>query len=152
MPNDKNPRIITQDSLKGLRESLKDNGYISPIVVDMHNKILSGHARWLIMKDENPDAVIEVIVAQRELTEQEEKDVILGLNVLGGQWDIEAAQLNFNPDDWAKFDLKFDIDDIKIAESEDEPEESPVEKKLLKCPMCGHINEEKAFKNYADSE
>lgn len=27
-----------------------------------------------------------------------------------------------------------------------------VSKKLLKCPVCGHINEEKAFKNYENSD
>lgn len=124
-PNPKNPRTITEQSLKGLRESLKDNGYTMRLIVDSHNKILSGHARWIIMNQDDPDAVIEVLVAQRELTEQEEKDAILGHNVLGGSWDIESAQMNFDPIDWQKFDLTFDIDDLPGAEKQIEEDEIP---------------------------
>lgn len=124
-PNPKNPRTITEQSLKGLRESLKDNGYTMRLIVDSHNKILSGHARWIIMNQDDPDAVIEVLVAQRELTEQEEKDAILGHNVLGGSWDIESAQMNFDPIDWQKFDLTFDIDDLPGAETKIEEDEIP---------------------------
>ena len=124
-PNPKNPRTITEQSLKGLRESLKDNGYTMRLIVDSHNKILSGHARWIIMNQDDPDAVIEVLVAQRELTEQEEKDAILGHNVLGGSWDIESAQMNFDPIDWQKFDLTFDIDDLPGAEKKIEEDEIP---------------------------
>lgn len=119
-PNPKNPRTITEQSLKGLRESLKDNGYTMRLIVDSHNKILSGHARWIIMNQDDPDAVIEVLVAQRELTEQEEKDAILGHNVLGGSWDIESAQMNFDPIDWQKFDLTFDIDDLPGVEKQEQ--------------------------------
>ena len=124
-PNPKNPRTITEQSLKGLRESLKDNGYTMRLIVDSHNKILSGHARWIIMNQDDPDAVIEVLVAQRELTEQEEKDAILGHNVLGGSWDIESAQMNFDPIDWQKFDLTFDIDDLPGVETKIEEDEIP---------------------------
>ena len=39
-----------------------------------------------------------------------------------------------------------------IEFTDEEPkEEKTIEKKLLRCPCCGHINEEKAFKNYEDS-
>jgi hypothetical protein len=46
------------------------------------------------------------------------------------------------------------IPEIKIEnfEIEDSEEETMVEKKLLCCPSCGHINEEKAFKNYENSK
>lgn len=149
-PNPKNPRTITEQSLKGLRESLKDNGYTMRLIVDSHNKILSGHARWIIMNQDDPDAVIEVLVAQRELTEQEEKDAILGHNVLGGSWDIESAQMNFDPIDWQKFDLTFDIDDLPVEK--DIEEKQGVEKELLQCPACGHVNEAKAFKKHDNTE
>lgn len=119
IPNPKNPRTITEKTLRGLRQSLQDNGYTHRIIVDQNNKILSGHARWLVMKEEDPNAVIEVLVAQRPLTEQEEKNAILGHNVLGGVWDIEAAQQNFEPADWQKFDLCFDL--TEPEEVDDKP-------------------------------
>lgn len=130
VPNPKNPRTITEKTLNGLRQSLKDNGYTHRIIVDKHNKILSGHARWLVMKADDPNAVIEVLVAQRELTAQEEKDAILGHNVLGGIWDIEAAQMNFEPLDWQKYDLVFDLDDLGEVGSGDKKENTGVKGSL----------------------
>lgn len=155
VPNPKNPRTITEKTLKGLRESLKANGYTHRIIVDRHNKILSGHARWLVMKQDDPTGEIEVLAAQRELTPQEEKDAILGHNVLGGEWDIDAVQMNFEPLDWGKFDLNFDLSELKINLPESDEEEitdNGTEKQLCQCPACGHINEAKAFKYNADTD
>jgi len=96
------------------------------------------------MNQDDPDAVIEVLVAQRELTEQEEKDAILGHNVLGGSWDIEAAQMNFDPIDWQKFDLTFDIDDLPTQPEQKNPDETK-EKDLLQCPTCGYVAQKHEF-------
>lgn len=122
-PNPRNPRTITEQSLKGLRESLKTNGYTHRIIITQDNMILSGHARWLVMKEDDPAATIECLVATRPLTEEEEKNAILGHNVLGGSWDIEAAQMNFSQADWEKFDLHFDLSDIPSIEAPDLKEE-----------------------------
>lgn len=58
-PNPKNPRTITKDTIKPLRQSMRDNGYTDRIMIDNHNMILSGHARWLVFKEEDPNAEIE---------------------------------------------------------------------------------------------
>ena len=122
-PNPKNPRTITEQSLQGLRQSMKDNVYTHRIIIDQNNKILSGHARWLVLKQDDPDAVVEVLVAQRPLTEQEEKNAILGHNVLGGSWDIDAIQMNFDPIDWGKYDLNFDLSDVPQDNDPDKNEQ-----------------------------
>ena len=70
-PNPDNPRTITKETLKGLKRSMQKNGYTHRIIVDCHNMILSGHARWLVFKEQDPDAEIECMVAQRELTKEE---------------------------------------------------------------------------------
>ena len=110
-PNPKNPRTITKDTIKPLRQSMRDNGYTDRIMIDNHNMILSGHARWLIFKEEDPNAEIECLVAQRELTEEEKQRAIIGLNRDGGIDDITALQMDFDPVILAQYDITVDKSD-----------------------------------------
>ena len=96
-PNPDNPRTITKETLKGLKRSMQKNGYTHRIIVDCHNMILSGHARWLVFKEQDPNAEIECMVAQRELTKEEIQEAVLGHNTLGGDWNIEDLQMKFEP-------------------------------------------------------
>lgn len=97
VPNPKNPRTITETSLAGLRKSLEENGYTHRIIVDNKNMILSGHARWLVMNEDDPDGEIECLVATRDLTPEEEENAVLGHNALGGEWNFQALQADFDP-------------------------------------------------------
>ena len=97
IPNPKNPRTITETSLAGLRKSLETNGYTHRIIIDNKNMILSGHARWLVMNEDDPDGEIECLVAQRDLTPEEEENAVLGHNTLGGEWNFQALQADFDP-------------------------------------------------------
>lgn len=126
-PNPNNPRVITKETLKGLKKSMQENGYTHRIIVDKDNMILSGHARWLVFKEKDPTAEIEVLAAQRELTEQEIKHAIIGHNVDGGEWNIEELQMNF-ADIASEYDIipdKSDDYDTKEVEEVDVPEEAP---------------------------
>ena len=120
-PNPKNPRTITKDTIKpSLRQSMRDNGYTDRIMIDNHNMILSGHARWLVFKEEDPNAEIECLVAQRELTEEEKQRAIIGLNRDGGIDDITALQMDFDPVILAQYDITVDkSDDYNTKEIEE---------------------------------
>ena len=119
-PNPKNPRTITKDTIKPLRQSMRDNGYTDRIMIDNHNMILSGHARWLIFKEEDPNAEIECLVAQRELTEEEKQRAIIGLNRDGGIDDITALQMDFDPLILEQYDITVDkSDDFNTKEIEE---------------------------------
>ena len=110
-PNPDNPRTITRETLKGLKRSMQKNGYTHRIIVDCHNMILSGHARWLVFKEQDPDAEIECMVAQRELTKEEIQEAVLGHNTLGGDWNIEDLQMKFEPIILEAYGLKVDLSD-----------------------------------------
>lgn len=49
--DDTNPNKMTLDQMKGLRESMKRFGYLTPIIVDQDNKIADGEHRVLIYKE-----------------------------------------------------------------------------------------------------
>ena len=54
--------------------------------------------------------------------------------------------------DFGDFDFDWGVNKIEIEKEEYAAETNEVEKKLCRCPVCGHINEEKAFKYYEDTE
>lgn len=127
-PNPDNPRTITKETLKGLKRSMQKNGYTHRIIVDCHNMILSGHARWLVFKEQDPDAEIECMVAQRELTKEEIQEAVLGHNTLGGDWNIEDLQMKFEPILLEAYGLMVDksedFDTKEVVEVET-PEQAP---------------------------
>ena len=127
-PNPDNPRTITKETLKGLKKSMEKNGYTHRIIIDSHNMILSGHARWLVFKEKDPNAEIEVLAAQRELTEDEIKNAVIGHNVDGGEWNIEDLQMKFDPIMLKEYGLEVDkVEDYDTKEVEEveTPEEVP---------------------------
>lgn len=127
-PNPDNPRTITKETLKGLKRSMQKNGYTHRIIVDCHNMILSGHARWLVFKEQDPNAEIECMVAQRELTKEEIQEAVLGHNTLGGDWNIEDLQMKFEPIILEAYglvvDKSEDFDTKEVVEVET-PEKAP---------------------------
>lgn len=125
-PNPRNPRVITEQSIKGVRNSLLKNGYVDKIAINTDNMICSGHARFLVLKDIlGPDETIDCYVPAKQLTDKEVDQMLLGMNAIGGMFDIEALQLNFDPVDLDLFDIKFDIDPIKEVDAPEIADEKP---------------------------
>lgn len=143
---EKNPRKFTEKGLKDLKKSLENCGDANIITINKDNTVLGGHARLTVMKQLGYKEV-DVKVPERLLTEKECQEIVIRLNAnTAGEWDFDKLQTDFEIEelqDWG-LDLNFDVE---IDEEETE-EDLGVNKKLLKCPVCGHINEEKAFKNY----
>jgi len=95
--------------------------------------ILSGHARWLVFKEQDPNAEIECMVAQRELTKEEIQEAVLGHNTLGGEWNIEDLQMKFEPILLEAYGLivdKSDDFDTKEVVEVDVPDEADVETRV----------------------
>ena len=65
------------------------------------------------------------------------------------EFDFELLQANFDTEELEDWGL--DVDFAIEEEAGEDEEDLEVNKTLLKCPVCGHINEEKAFKNYENS-
>jgi len=85
-PNPKNPKKHVDDLIE---KSIKETGYISPIVVDENNIILAGHGRFNALTKLGYKEV-EVIVKRGLSEKQKEKYMLLDnkLTERGG-WDIE---------------------------------------------------------------
>ena len=102
-----NPRQATEKDKDDLNKSLEKFNVADPLIINTNNRIIGGHFRHRIMK-ERGIVEVDVRVPNRELTEDEEKELNLRLNKNLGQWDWDAL---------ANFDEEM-LKDIGFTEEE----------------------------------
>ena len=83
-----NPRRLTDKQVKDLDTSLQRFNLADPIVINKNNTIIGGHQRINILKTKGINEV-DVRVPDKELTEEQEKELNLRLNKNLGEWDYD---------------------------------------------------------------
>ena len=152
--NPKNNNFHPDKQVEMLAKIIKYQGQRSPIVVSKRSGfIVKGHGRLLALKKLGYTKVA-VDYQDYENEAQEYADMIADNKIAElAEFDnnMMMAELpNLEIKDLQLLGIE-DIPDVEIFNDKEDEEVKPIEKKLLKCPVCGHINEEKAFKNYEDS-
>ena len=97
----KNPRRLSPHDAKALRESLERFDLADPLIVNVDGRIIGGHQRKRVMlasQEWDPDALVDVRVPSRLLTEGEVAELNVRLNRVG-EWDWEILASDFNADD-----------------------------------------------------
>ena len=89
-----NPRTITKVALEKLKERIKERGFHSVIVIDKDNTILSGNQRKTALTQLGIKEV-NVLVPNRQLTNDERIKIALESNHNDGEWNMEALK-SFN--------------------------------------------------------
>jgi len=128
-PNPKNPK---KHWVEKISESIREMGYIEPIVTDENNMILVGHGRLKALKD-NETKEIEVIIKRGLTEEQKEKYILLSNKLVeAGGWDLDLLkEFDLNLLIEAGFndiDLKNIWDDVLEIEDDDFNEQQELEK------------------------
>lgn len=106
-----NPRQFTEKGMADLRDSIRNCGYVEPIAINTTGTILSGHARKKILMEAGLKEV-DVRVPDRELTEKEEREVLLRMNKnTAGEFNFEILANEFEIEElkevgFTDFDLK----------------------------------------------
>lgn len=90
-----NPRVISEDKYKELKESVGELGNFEPLVVDTDGTVIAGNQR-LRVHIERGDEEVEVSVPSRELTEKEIKKIGLISNRHSGEWDMDKLAEEFD--------------------------------------------------------
>lgn len=137
--NPNNPRNISKKEMEKLVRSIEQDGYHGRILVDTDKNIIGGHQRKQAMKILNVsgDEEIEVLMPNRELTETEFDRISIRDNLSFGEWDMDILANKFDTEsliDWG-FDEEVFFEDVDISGNEEKPKS---DKKLTKCPECGH--------------
>jgi len=111
-----NPRIIKEKSFNDLKTSIKEFGYIQPIIWNKRSsRIISGHQRFKILKEEGQK---EIEVIEVDLDEKKEKAALIALNRISGEWNYELlGPLLSELNDGKMLDLTgFEVSDLDLME------------------------------------
>ena len=149
-PYKDNPRI-NEKAIPYVMNSIKEFGFKNPIIIDKNNIIICGHTRLESAKRLKYTEV-PVIYAD-DLSDEQIKAFRLADNKVSeiAEWDLELLDNELSEIDLDMEQFGFELSDGESLFEEEEKEEKEVNKKILKCPVCGHINEEKAFKYHEDT-
>lgn len=158
VPYERNAKIHNEFQIQKIADSIQEFGFLNPCLIDKDYNVIAGHGRIEGAKKLGMDKVPCLFV--EGLTDAQRRAYILADNKLGelADWDMTMVNLELNDLSMEGFDVEltgFDTSEIaKDLSFDDDAEDggNEIEKKLLKCPVCGHVNEEKAFKYYEDSQ
>ena len=101
---DYNPRKIDDEKLESLKKSLKEFGYIDPLIVNKVNMhIVGGNQRWLALKQLGYKEVDVIFINETDLNR--EKAINIRLNNSSGIWDDEKLTSLLTDLDTISFDL-----------------------------------------------
>ncbi len=81
-----NPRVMSEEELENLKESVKSFDMVEPIIVNKDMTVIGGHQRLKVAKDLGWTEVPCIIV---DLDKRREKILNLALNKIVGSWDEE---------------------------------------------------------------
>lgn len=116
VPYARNARTHSKEQILQLRASLREFGFVNPIICDKDYNIIAGHGRVLAAKAEGLTEVPCVFV--EHLTEAQKKAYILADNrlALNAGWDEELLALEFGELKDLGFDLELTGFDAKEIE------------------------------------
>ena len=127
MPNEKNPRRISQDKFDRLKKKIEEVGFHSPIKVDNNGVILGGNQRYAaLMAMGAGDLEFPVMFPLFKLTEKERQEIIITDNVSDGEWDMDILANEFDQDDLQDWGLDLPWKEEK-SETDEDGEEKPID-------------------------
>ena len=115
VPYINNSRTHSPEQLKKLQSSLREFGFVNPVLIDSNFNILSGHGRILAAKAEGLTEVPCVFV--EHLTDAQKKAYIIADNRLAEDagWDNELLKLEIENLKELEFDINelgFEVDEL----------------------------------------
>lgn len=105
IPYQNNARTHSKEQLMKLRSSIREFGFVNPVLIDKQFNIIAGHGRVAAAKEEGMTEVPCVLV--EHLTEAQKKAYILADNRLAmdAGWDNELLAIEFESLKELNFDL-----------------------------------------------
>lgn len=130
VPYVNNAKIHNEEQVTMIASSIREFGFLSPVLIDRDFNIIAGHGRVMAAKKLNMESVPCVFV--EGLTEAQRKAYILTDNRLGelADWDMDLVNMELESLDDMDFDVSltgFEMPEIEVEDPEiiedDIPEE-----------------------------
>lgn len=145
-----NAKLHPNNQIEQLKKSIKDYGYIAPVIVDKNYNIIAGHGRYQALKELDYQE-IEVIIVDN-LSENKIKEYRLLDNKLNSNSDYYKKALELELLDLPNFDYEFfdfkitninkDLEFDFLSEEDindlDKDVEDKVSDNKCVCPKCGY--------------
>ena len=111
IPYVNNARTHSAEQVNKLRASLREFGFINPVIVDKDLNVIAGHGRILAAKEEKIPEIPCVYVDY--LTEAQKKAYILADNrmAMDAGWDEELLRVEIEALQAEAFDVSFSVFD-----------------------------------------
>lgn len=141
IPYANNARTHSQKQIRALQASIREYGFVSPVVIDAGRNILAGHGRVLAAQALGLETV--PCVYAEHLTDVQRRAYILADNRLAelAGWDMELAAGELEA--LAELGEDVSLTGFVLEELAPKPEKAPVpesstkSEKLVTCPSCG---------------
>src|SRR5574344_339067 len=139
VPYVNNARTHSPEQINKLRSSLREFGFVNPVIIDGNNGIIAGHGRVMAAKEEGISEVPCVLADY--LTEAQKKAYILADNRFAQDagWDEELLRLEIEALEGMDFDVSLtgfnedEISDLLAGDAEDAKDDDfDVEEELQK--------------------
>lgn len=106
IPYANNSRLHSDEQVLQIASSIKEFGFLNPIIVDGDNGIIAGHGRVMAAKKLGIDEL--PCIDASHLTEAQKKAYVIADNkiALNSEWDIDALRVEFE----ALREMDFDIE------------------------------------------
>ena len=117
VPYVNNARTHSKEQITKLRSSLREFGFVNPVIIDREFNVIAGHGRILAAKEENIEQVPCVFVDH--LTEAQKKAYILADNrfALDAGWDEDMLRVEMEALQGMDFDISLTgFDEAEIAD------------------------------------
>lgn len=148
IPYARNSRTHSDAQVTKIAASIKEFGFLNPVIVDGQNGIIAGHGRVMAAKKLGLEEV--PVIEASHLTEAQRRAYVIADNrlALDAGWDEEMLRVEFAELEELGFDLEltgFSVDEM--ANIFDEPEFQPgseddqgqldqLAPKMVSCPHC----------------
>lgn len=116
IPYVNNARTHSPEQINKLRSSLREFGFVNPLIIDRENNVLAGHGRLAAAKAEGYDEVPCVYID--DMTEAQKKAYILADNryAMDAGWDDELLKVELEALQGMDFDVSLTgFDDKELA-------------------------------------
>ena len=125
IPYINNAKVHSEDQITRISSSIREFGFLTPVLIDKDKNIIAGHGRIMAAKKLKIDAIPCVFV--EGLTEQQRKAYILADNRLGelAEWDMDlvSSELDMLQDN----DFDIDMFAFELPDPEDDTSAEPVQ-------------------------
>lgn len=111
-----NPKLHTKGQVSKIRESIREFGFINPVLLDENLEIIAGHGRVAAAHDMGMRDVPAIILSH--LTDAQKRAYRIADNKLTelGKWSVELLNLEFNELSSLNLDFNLEITGFETAE------------------------------------